>query len=75
MAEPRLLDYEVWRARVSTDPNSRTLFFYVHLGRRSPSHRFFRPHEVPEFEGDRAWFEIDRAKGGWRFVRQVEPRK
>ena len=43
----------------------------IYLGSRSRGHKTFRPEEVPPFEGAEAEFEIDRAKGGWRFVRQV----
>jgi hypothetical protein len=48
-----------------------TLCFMIYLGSRSRGHKTFRPEEVPPFEGVEAVFEIDRAKGGWRFVRQV----
>lgn len=33
---------------------------------------WFEPDQVPEFEGDMGWFEIERRTGGWSIVRQVE---
>lgn len=34
---------------------------------------FFSPEQVPEFEGDTAWFEAERVpKKGWRIVRRVD---
>ena len=32
---------------------------------------FLRPGQVPEFEGDTAWFEIEVVMGRTRFIRQV----
>jgi hypothetical protein len=54
-----------------TSREGATMFFMIYLGSRSRGHKTFSPEEVPPFEGDEATFEIDRAKGGWRFVRQV----
>jgi hypothetical protein len=71
---PRLITYKVMRSATLPNAGSRTLYFSVLLGSRSRGHKFFEPHEVPDFEGDIAWFEIDRSKGQWRFVRQVEGR-
>jgi hypothetical protein len=49
-----------------------TLRFFI----RAPSRRgrwiWFDRGEVPEFEGDHAWFECERVKGGWAVRRQVE---
>jgi hypothetical protein len=61
------------------DPEGRTLFFAI----RSTSHGrsnadFIRPHGVPDFEGDSAWFEIVKAHfpespwPQWRVVRPLE---
>lgn len=49
-----------------------TLFFTTdHIGRRRHSD-FFRPSEVPEFEGESAWFEAEQVpKMGWRILRRV----
>jgi hypothetical protein len=64
--------YKVERARALPDAEARTLFFSIKLGGRKRGYRFFEPGEVPAFEGDHAWFEIERARGQWRFIRQVE---
>ena len=64
------------RFRQSHEPDSPTLYFFVEVGRRG---EYLRPGEVPEFDGDEAWFELERAPKGpgrpwpsWRVVRQVE---
>lgn len=55
----------------------RTLFFLVHgIGRPD----FLDPEQVPDFEGDVAWFELERVRGKvwrtWKVLRQVkEPEK
>lgn len=64
--------YKVQRYRNGPEDSGETLFFGIFLGSRSRGHKWFRPGQVPEFDGDEAWFEVDRDKGGWRFVRQVE---
>jgi hypothetical protein len=57
------------------DLEGKTLCFMIYLGSRDRGWKTFQPEQVPPFEGKEAVFEIDRAKGGWRFVRQVlEPR-
>jgi hypothetical protein len=49
-----------------------TLFFRADGGDRRHPAPFFRPHEVPEFEGESAWFEAERIpNGGWRIVRRL----
>ncbi|MDO8912274.1 MAG: hypothetical protein Q8N10_03185 [Phenylobacterium sp.] len=58
-----------------TDVGGKTLYFMIKSGSRSRQHKFFEPGEVPDFEGDSAWFEIE-ARGGrshWKVLRQVEP--
>ena len=58
-----------------TDGAGRTLFFMIVSGSRSRQHKFFGPDEVPAFEGDSAWFEVE-PRGGrlhWKVLRQVEP--
>lgn len=67
-----ILPYKVQRYRARPEDGGHTLFFGISLGSRSRGHKWFSPGEVPEFEGNSAWFEIDRAKGQWRFVRQIE---
>jgi hypothetical protein len=59
----------------------RTLFFQLHTryGLNGPGDRV-DPENVPAFEGDTAWFEMEKVERGdghrwpwWRAVRQVEP--
>jgi len=59
----------------------RTLNFHLHTkgGFNSPV-QYVDPKNVPEFEGDVAWFEMEKVERGgehgwqwWRAVRQVEP--
>jgi hypothetical protein len=47
------------------------LFLAVFLGSRSRGWRTFRPHDVPEFEGDAATFEVTLAKGRRVFGRRL----
>ncbi len=62
------------------DKTRRTLHFLLHtpLGLGSPAH-FVDPANVPDFEGDVAWFEMEKVQRGeghrwpwWRAVRRVE---
>ena len=53
------------------DHDGRTLCFMIYLGSRDRGWKTFDLDQVPAFEGSEAIFEIDRAKGGWTFVRQV----
>lgn len=59
----------------------RTLSFHLHTegGFNSPA-EFVDPEHVPDFEGDVAWFEMEKVERGgehrwpwWRAVRQVDP--
>lgn len=59
----------------------RTLRFLLHAqrGLNGPAD-YVDPENVPEFEGDVAWFEMEKIERGgdhrwpwWRAVRQVEP--
>jgi hypothetical protein len=49
-----------------------TLYFVVHAGRRN---EYLAPGEVPAFEGEEAWFELERVRGQvwttWKVLRQV----
>jgi hypothetical protein len=60
--------------RLTSGPNdgSRTLSFFIRPGSRSRPWKFFRPEEVPEFEGAHAWFEIERKGREWIFLRRVD---
>lgn len=65
---------EVRRKRLLPQDGGDTLFFTIHgLGRRA---RFAEPREVPEFEGEVAFFEVEQRKKtklGYVFLRQVDP--
>ena len=58
-----------------TDLTGKTLYLIIKSGSRSRQHKFFEPHEVPDFEGDSAWFEIEPRSGRahWKVLRQVAP--
>ena len=59
----------------------RTLHFLLHTDRGLSSRAdYVDPHHVPDFDGDVAWFEVEKTERGgchqwpwWRAVRQVEP--
>ena len=60
------------RHRTMENAGSRTLFFTTDFIGRKGSPDFFRPNQVPEFEGESAWFEAERVpKLGWRIIRRV----
>lgn len=50
----------------------RTLHFCVQPGSRSRPWRWFAPDEVPEFEGDEAWFECERDGRRWKVLRRLD---
>lgn len=64
--------YKVLRHRTLPNAGSRTLFFTINAGTRCQPTTFFRPGEIPEFDGEEAWFEAERNGTRWRFIRQVE---
>lgn len=65
---------EVRRQRLLPQDGGGTLFFTIHgLARRA---RFADPGQIPEFEGEVAFFEVEqrnKTKLGYVFLRQVEP--
>ncbi|KQY28289.1 hypothetical protein ASD38_16530 [Caulobacter sp. Root487D2Y] len=66
------------RVRLYADPESKTLFFTTPGGGSGNSRStFIAPDNVPPFEGEEAWFEMELVEGKpwsfWRAVRQVEP--
>jgi len=67
----RVLVFKIERLRSSADDGGRTLSYFIRPGSRRRPWKFFDPAEVPAFEGESAWFEIDRARGAWTVVRQV----
>ena len=57
---------------VGPPPERRTLRYFIRAGTRRSPWVWFDPGQVPAFEGEHAWFECERIKGGWRVLRQVE---
>lgn len=53
-------------------PGDRTLRYFVRPGSRKGKWLWFDPEDVPPFEGDNAFFECKRVRGGWEVLRQVE---
>ncbi len=49
-----------------------TLAFFIRPPSRSRPWTWFKPQEVPQFDGREARFECERIKGGWRVLRRVE---
>ena len=66
MPPPRIV--KLTRARALPNAGGHTLYFHYQQGK---SGRFLRPPQVPEFDGDVAWFEIEIVRGKVRIVRQV----
>lgn len=64
--------YKIERLTLGAEQGYRTSRYFIRPQSRRRAWKFFELHEVPEFEGPVAWFEIERTKGEWRFVRQVE---
>ena len=63
--------YKIERLKVVEGlPHNRQTFF-VRPGSRSRPWKFFQNGQVPEFEGDEAWFEIERRGPLWIFLRQI----
>lgn len=66
-----------------SDPTSRTLHFTFACrtgGSRRSATEFVNVEDVPAFEGESAWFEMEKVQRGngrrwpwWRAVRQIEP--
>ncbi|HEY0436903.1 MAG TPA: hypothetical protein VGC92_09695 [Phenylobacterium sp.] len=48
-----------------------TVRYFIRPGSRSRPWRWFQPDQVPPFEGRTARFEMERVKGGWRFLHQI----
>lgn len=55
------------------DLDGRPLNLMIRAASRDRSHRFMDPADVPDFEGESAWFEIEVLAGGrLRFLRRIE---
>jgi len=71
---PRMpLPVKLLRRRTLPEAGGQTLFFVTEGGDRRHPDRFFSPDQVPEFEGESAWFEVDKHRGRWTFLRQIDP--
>jgi hypothetical protein len=65
---------EVHRQRLLPQDGGGTLFFVIHGPTRRA--RFADIGQIPEFEGEKAFFEVEPKRGtklGYVFLRQVEP--
>lgn len=69
----RVLVFKIERLRARADDGGRTLSYFIRPGSRRRPWKFFDPAEVPAFEGESAWFEIDRTGGTWTVLREVPP--
>ena len=72
-AKPQTRICEVHRQSLLPQDGGCTLFFVIHgLARRA---RFADIGQVPEFDGEKAFFEVESKRGtklGYVFLRQVE---
>ena len=66
MASLRII--KLTRFRSLPNAGSKTLFFKYPHGK---SGRFLRPAQVPEFDGEAAWFEVEVSGTRVRFIRQM----
>ncbi|WP_293677506.1 hypothetical protein [uncultured Phenylobacterium sp.] len=71
---PDIHTYKIERLKVIGGLTHKQQRFFIRPGSRSRPWKFFDGWEVPEFEGDHAWFEIERSRGAWIFRRRVEDR-
>ncbi|MCA3709743.1 MAG: hypothetical protein IM658_03440 [Phenylobacterium sp.] len=55
------------------DLDGQPLYLMIRAASRDRPHRFLDPADVPDFEGESAWFEIEvLAGGGLRFLRRID---
>lgn len=59
-----------------TDLQGRTIYFMLPSSDRRKPPAFVEPADVPPFDGDAAWFELERVKSGpwlkWRAIRKLD---
>lgn len=67
--------YKIERLKGPAAEGGRTLALFIRPGRVRGPWKWFEPDAVPPFEGDYAWFEIERKGAAWAFVRQVTGRQ
>jgi hypothetical protein len=63
---------KLFRSRNRPEAGGETLFFHTESGDRRHPSMFFQPEDMSDFEGESGWVEIERIRGGWRVVRQVD---
>ena len=64
--------YKITRQRTLPHAGNKTALFVVHGLRQN---QLLLPDQVPDFDGDEAWFEIDlSAPGGPRIERRTDER-
>ena len=54
-------------------PERATLRYFIRARSRHGAWTWFHRELVPPFDGEFAWFECERVRGGWKPVRQVPP--
>lgn len=65
--------FQLIRHRSLPQAGGRTLFFSTAGASRKNRAKFLRPENVPEFEGESAFFVCERGRDGvWRAVRRVD---
>jgi hypothetical protein len=47
--------------------------WFLRPGSRDRRWLWFDPEQVPYVDADQAVFELERVRGGWKVLRQVEP--
>lgn len=66
----------VARLERKTDLEGRTIYFMLPSSDRRKPPAFVEPEDVPAFDGDAAWFELERVKRGpwlkWRAIRKLD---
>ncbi len=68
----RVRVFKLIRCRGLPRDGAKTLFLKTAGGDRKHLPKFFRVQDVPEFEGEEAWFECERPTGGrWRAIRRL----
>jgi hypothetical protein len=68
--------FKLIRCRGLLKDGGKTLFFRTAGGDRRHPAKFLRPEDVPEFDGEEAWFECERPpRCRWRAVRLIADRK
>ncbi len=71
MPEKRIAKLERLKSR--PEDGGQTLSLFIRPGSRSRPYTWFEPQQVPAFDGDFAYFEMERIKGGWKVLREVPP--